>query len=604
MEQPTTRDFLIHLTQGNYQAAIDLADELQLEKELVYKAQWTKCKESGKIQHKQVGILKLVQDDAWVSGECLSTLVEDGALQKDILILGQQRANTVTAPLLATKTPDTKDKVWLRTRFYFIQYLDRLETFIKIWPSIANQDTPFSKAYDQFRDCNLVAQAIEYARLEHHHALDALFMHHGNETLPYRLFILSQIPETANPDRFVLPHVTQQHEDKWLEEPWRKPQDPVESDEIQKMIHLDVPNYDEYVKRLEEKIQATEYPTSSKVIADWYMNRAKAVDSIGLSNNALEMSRYAQVMGVTGIELQVAEYEWLCKYVYVSRPVQSIEDVVTLEKFREMSNEVILQGLLSNTTDIVSDMMGLALPWVEVCRKQRMDKQLNKDEKPEMLLYRWLLDQMEKRLDLCCAVFEASKPTTPIEDRIIKDDLDLSRLILSITYLSQGPLEYLVRMFECLPIFSDLDDGEESTDPTDFRVFLNSSGKEDTPIALFKALEPVGPYGLTQMIDTLQNHLGSAEVLHRYHVDIPPRWYLEEQSIESQRQLCTRMSSQAAGGVESGGAQFNQDDDWRELLDDMVRLHDNGQGIFGKLEQPEILEIFFSSLLRCGRKYF
>jgi hypothetical protein len=284
--------------------------------------------------------------------------------------------------------------------------------------------------------------------------------------------------------------------------------------------------------------------------------------------------------------------------------VQSIEDVVTLEKFREMSNEVILQGLLSNTTDIVSDMMGLALPWVEVCRKQRMDKQLNKDEKPEMLLYRWLLDQMEKRLDLCCAVFEASKPTTPIEDRIIKDDLDLSRLILSITYLSQGPLEYLVRMFECLPIFSDLDDGEESTDPTDFRVFLNSSGKEDTPIALFKALEPVGPYGLTQMIDTLQNHLGSAEVLHRYHVDIPPRWYLEEQSIESQRQLCTRMSSQAAGGVESGGAQFNQDDDWRELLDDMVRLHDNGQGIFGKLEQPEILEIFFSSLLRCGRKYF
>jgi hypothetical protein len=77
---------------------------------------------------------------------------------------------------------------------------------------------------------------------------------------------------------------------------------------------------------------------------------------------------------------------------------------------------------------------------------------------------------------------------------------------------------------------------------------------------------------------------------------------LEDQPVSSQRQLCIRIASQAAGGVESGGARFDQDDDWRELLDDMLRLQDDGKGVFGKLGSEEVLEIFFSSLLRCGRK--
>jgi hypothetical protein len=361
---------------------------------------------------------------------------------------------------------------------------------------------------------------------------------------------------------------------------------------------LQVPEQQDYLVRLEGGIQTTEYPTSSKVIADWYMDRARAADKIGLSSHALEISRYAQVMGVTGIESRVSEYEWLCKYVYVSRPSEE-SGCVDLEKFQQMSNYEVLEGLLINTTTstIVDDMLRLALPWIEVAKKR--NTAASNEKKQEFLLYRWLLDPAVagSHLDWCCTVFEMSKPTIPVEDRIIKDDLDLSRLVLAIVYSSDGSMEYLVRLFECLPIFADMD--ETANEPLNLADLIP---KASSPLALFLELQSVGSFGLTQMMDTLQNHLGSAEVLARYHATVPLRWYLKDQSMDTQRQLCIRMSSQAAGGVESGGAQFDRDDDWRELLDEMIRLRDEGQGVFGKLDSAEILEIFFSSLLRCGRK--
>lgn len=612
MEQPTTRDFLIHLRQGNYQAALDLANELQLDTDLVYKAQFTKRKDERgtQLQHKDVELIKLVKDDVWVANTCLDTCVNTTELQKEILALGQQRINTLTQPIIATLTSQqtelsAKDKTLLRTRLYYFQYSDRLETFNKIWSSLSSSlhqqtgDASFATAYAQFRDVNLIAQAIEYARSENHVALDAIFMHHGQHVLPQRLFILSQIPETTDPSSFDLPHVTHDHEDAWLEEPWRKEKDIVEEKWVQDLIHLEVQEEKDYLTRLDESIQATDYPTSSKVIADWYMDRAHAADKIGLSSTALEISRYAQVMGVTDIESKVSEYEWLSKYVYVARSSSpNDEDFVDLEKFQQMSSYEILQGLLSstNTSCIVDDMIRLALPWIEVSRKRSKAKD---KEKEEFLLYRWILETavVDQHLDWCCAIFEMSKPSIPIEDRIIKDDLDLSRLVLAIVYSSDGSMEYLVRLFECLPIFSDI--MENKDEPVDMASITELA---DTPMGLFLELQKVGAFGLTQMMDTLQNHLGSAEVLARYHASVPLSWYLHDQSGDAQRQLCIRMSSQAAGGVESGGAQFDRDDDWRELLDDMLRLCDEGQGIFGKLNPAEILEIFFSSLLRCGRK--
>ncbi|KAG1645897.1 hypothetical protein G6F44_001360 [Rhizopus delemar] len=605
MEQPSIRDLLIHLKQRNYQAALDLATELDLDKDVVYKTQWTHFRKEKEphIESSHLEFLPLIKDDAWVIIQCLETLTNQPQVQRELIQLGQERIMKQTKSIIAQLNPHyqptSQEKTWLRTRQYFLQYSDRLETMTKLWPSLSETAPSFAEAYSQFRDCNLIALAIESARNENNTLLDALFLHHGRQLLPYRLFILSQIPETSDPSQFDLPHVTHDREDRWLEEPWRAELDVVEQDWVQDLIRLDVPEEAAYAARLQDGIQATAYPASSEVIANWYMERAQAADAIGLSSNALEIIRYAQVMGVTHIEEKLSEYDWLCKYIYCSN---DHERYVDLEKFRQMSNYEILEGLLqtTNSNTVVDDMLHLALPWLEVSKNRKVIDEDEDEEKPEFLLHRWLLDTrvVDDHLDWCCLVCEHSKPTMATEDRIIKDDLDLSRLVLAIMYSSDGSdMDNLVRLFECLPIFPD-NTPQQENETTEMATILPYAS---TPLGVFSALQSVGPFGLTKMMDTLQKHLSSAEVLARYHAHVPLRWYLEEQSVKSQQQLCIRMASQAAGGVETGGARFDRDDDWRELLDDMIRLRDNGQGIFGKLDSAIVLEIFFSSLLRCAR---
>ncbi|KAF7726591.1 hypothetical protein EC973_008636 [Apophysomyces ossiformis] len=598
MDQPTPRDYVFHLRQGNYQAALDLGKELQLDADITYKAQWKKhCEKHGPaLTQDEVNLLALIKDDAWVVTECLEVLVDQWQLQKQILHLGQTRAESKTNAILERLCNEEiaieseEEKMWLRIRLYFLQYLDRLATFVKIWPSIP-KTKPFGEAYGQFRDCNLIPQAIEFARSENHVALDAIFMHHGQEVLLQRLFILSQIPETAAASSFDLPHVTLDREDRWLEEPWRTEIDPVEKPSIRRQIESPVPAHESYLTSLEQSVQSTEYPTSAEVIADWYLERAHAMDSIGLSSHALEMIRYAQAMGVSNVKDKISDYEWLCKYVYTSA---GQDQFVNLEKFKEMSPYDIMKGLLVDTdaNRIVNDIFSLVLPWLEMCRKRRKEPS---EEGVEFMLYRWLMEISVDHIDWCCAVFEQSKPTIPLEERIIKDDLDLSRLALAVSYSTDRELEYLVRIFECLPIFDNLNETEEVINMDSLLPFVGSATR------LFEALQRTGPYCLTKMMDTLQVQLGSAEVLSRYHAAVPLRWYLSKQPVESQRQLCIRMASQAAGGVESGGAQFDHDNDWRELLDDMLRLQGDGTGIFGLVKPTEIMEIFYSSLLRCGR---
>ncbi|KAI7863811.1 secretory pathway protein Sec39-domain-containing protein [Spinellus fusiger] len=629
MNPPTAKDFLFHLTQGNYQTALDLAKELSIDTDLVYKSQWER-REEEKDLAKGMPLLMSIKDDAWVVRQCLETLARDSDTQWALLRIGQTRIHALTDTLVQCLKDnphhplEDKDKVWLRCRLFLLRYMDRLSTHVKITTANASS-VSFEEGYGQFRDCNLIAQAIDYARTENHIGLDAVFMHHGQDVLPHRLFILSQIPETVDPSRFDLPHVTLDHEDAWPEEPWRPHKDPVEAPAVVAVIDPPAREEEDYLSRLHQSIKATEYPAPAHVIAAWYRERAHAMDSVGLSSQALDLIRYAQVMGVSSLEEKAAAYEWLCKYVYASRPqLQQQESVVTLARFEAMDAYEILEGLLSRTTpgSIVQDMQQLVLPWLEVCKRGRGLKRKRKEaeveaeaeaeekaeaeaeaeeeeEKAEMLLYRWLLDTCMTQLGGCCAVFEQSKPTLPREERIIKDDVDLSRLVLAILYSSSGTMEYLVRIFECLPIF------EESHGATEDLLSATAMDSlfllAETPLGMFTALQTVGTRALTHIMDSLQSHLMAAEVLERYHATVPLRWYLSDQTGETQRQLCVRMASQAAGGVESGGAQFDRDDDWRELLDDMLRLYDEGQGIFGKIDPSDIMEIFYSSLLRCGQ---
>lgn len=400
------------------------------------------------------------------------------------------------------------------------------------------------EAYGTFRDADLVSVAKHYAHQGNASALRLLFDRHGAVLGPHRLAILSAIPVTADPAAFDLPHASD-----------------YDADEIRR----------------------------------WYLNHSRTADQMGLCSQALAWTRYAQAMGVRDIDEEATTLDWLCKYVYTTGDID-----VSWDTFGALEPRRVLEGLLSqtNASTVVNDMRALALPWLQLCARRQ------KQDRLEQLLYDWILRHAD--LASCTVILENSKPTLPHEDRIIQDDEDVARMALAVIYASKADdaVNDFVRIFECLPIFDTWEAGEQAEgEPTSVAPLFPASGE---CADLFKALQSVGPHGLTQMMDTLQVHLGTAETLSRYHASVPMQWYLTEHSVETKQRLCTRMASQAAGGVETGGRQFDSDNDWRELLDDMMQLRgedDGVKGIFAELDQAEIFETFFSSLLRCGSTY-
>ncbi|KAI9248093.1 secretory pathway protein Sec39-domain-containing protein [Sporodiniella umbellata] len=565
MEQPSTRDLLIHIKQENFQAALELADELGLEKEMIYKLQWNSLlkKKNGHPDLADVKVLVQVSDDAWCARQGLEVVMNSVQGQAELFRVCYARTQRWSDGLVEQPVPTEwtlEEKTWLRIRWYYLDTMDRFKTLTEIDPDMGH--------YETWRESPLLVLAIEAARNENSALLNALFLRHGQRLLPYRLSILSQLPVTSDLSGFDLPQVSEGREVAWLQTPWRA-MDRVEEPWVQQLLGLENP--------CEPTMEDSPYPASEATIADWYSQRAQAADAIGLCGRALEISRYAQAMGIQQ-PIDLSDYDWLCKYVYASHAGYEVD----LARFRQLSDEAVLEGLLRHTTTatVVSDLQRLGVPWVERCG--RTDR-----------LMQWLLARAEEDLEGCCQVCEQSKPT--MEERIVQDDGDLSRLVLSILYFNDGlRTDLLVRLFECLPIFPD------SVAPSAGEVSSIATLLADatTPLALFHALQQVGPWGLTQMMDRLQEHLSSAEVLSRYHAHVPLRWFLQEHTASAQHRLCTRMASQAAGGVETGGAQFNRDDDWRELLDDMIRMQ---AGIFSQLPLTEILALFFSALLRCGR---
>ncbi|KAI8073033.1 secretory pathway protein Sec39-domain-containing protein [Gongronella butleri] len=582
-------DFVYHLQQGHYQSALDLGKELEVDTDVVYKAQWqARFVNGGGMwpSASDVALLDKIHDDAFVVGYALDLTAAQPDVQQQLLQVGLARAQQQTEALL--KAGDNKSewtdtqKTWLRARFYLLDHLDRLQT----WQSIHGSSDDFG-SFAAFRYADLVLQAVSYAQAEDRRALDALFLRHGKQLLPYRLAILAQIPETVDPASFDLPHVSGDHEDLWDQQPWRD-EDPVDAFSDVLALPVDLP------------YKTTPYPATAAVIRQWYLERILTIDNIGLSSHALGLARFAAAMGVPALHPLIERYEWLCKYVYAAaRPEDAF---MQLDDFTSLSPFDVMEGFLTRTTlnSVVQDMRRLVLPWLDYCSRhlQPDDDDDDEDDEPLVfLLYRWLLEQAPDHLDWACAVLEASKPTFSLDERIVRDDADLSRLVLAMVYASDGAMADLVRMFECLPIFDELDENDDEGAP-DMASLVAVAG---TPLGLFTALQEVGKSGLTTMMDTLQWHLTAAEVLARYHASVPLQWYLSDHPQSEQRQLCIKMAAQAAGGVESGGAQFDQDDDWRELLDDMLRLHDNGNGIFGKVDEKDIVDIFYTTLLRSAR---
>lgn len=636
-----------------YDAALAVAREFGLDTDIVHQARWRKVRV---VNAEALEVLNSVTDKGWVFKVCLEhvpvsqeearVLLEYGLRQTDAAVkqvMERIGSKTKGKDIQVDLSKEERAMVWGRLRF--LKYLDRLSTFEEIVrppeDSAGNENentlvtdveqvSRFALDYVRFRSADLMSEAVALARSEDFSALAVLFMRHGEEILPYRLSILDQVPETADPDAYerLLPRVVisdddderedQREEVRWREEPWRE-KDWAEQDMVKKLLagidrDEDEESEDQGRKSAAEVLEPTPYPAPAARIAEWYTARARTIDErSGQVDRALTLVRQGMAGGVSSLERLEEDLTALARLVYECCPeVTSVAAELDLPGFEAMTEAEVVAMYLKGTDSerIVEDMRRFVVPYLKTIRRRRVKEGKDKTEDVMELLYQYLLDISIRHLESCCLVLEASKPSLPYEERVITDDKALARVSLAVLYGSDSLDQWTImtRIFESLPVFEGIDNNsvtaptkEASTSPIDIRILPPHLGPHD----FFPALRVLDEIALTRAIDQLEIHLNAAEILSRYSCAVPLRWFLQSSGdTDAQRKLCVRLAAQAAGGVERGGERFESENEWMALLEDMLKLQDRGAGVLGTIPSEEMYTYFVTSLLRCGSILF
>lgn len=93
--------------------------------------------------------------------------------------------------------PSKSDIKIMLQRLVLLSHYDRLRTYAKINDRNKHFD---AREYLNFRTCSLVNACATFAQNEDMRALEIIWTHHGEATLPYRLIVLSYLPETLPAD--------------------------------------------------------------------------------------------------------------------------------------------------------------------------------------------------------------------------------------------------------------------------------------------------------------------------------------------------------------------------------------------------------------------
>jgi len=485
-------------------------------------------------------------------------------------------------------------------RLFLLKYLDRLKTYEEIMKLGHTKELKenFSVEFAKFRDVNLVLQAMLYAVDEKFDELKILFNRHTDELLPYRMNILEYIPEAVDPNlyEFLLPEIennsysgvaVQLNEKLWPNKnPWRTTPDWVESDNIKAVIQWedDVPeNVEPFVN-----IRVNEYPASTETITQWYINRVHSIEkNTGLVCNALNLVQLGINKNVPNLETLHEDLITLSSLVYDCFTVNGSNSVdIDLETLEKLNEQETINLFMKETKSkrVVSDIRYYVIPYLErlVQRWRRNDFYHN----PIDLLSNYIRKIAEDHIEWCCLIMEASHPVIPIDQRLIKDDILLSHLIVDCSYLNkeENNLQYIRRMFNCIPA-------------------LDSEMYQDMNEALQQELED-----LDETIDRFDDHLASLELLEKYDICLPLSWFNEAaENSDMQRSLLLKLTRKVSTDVdlskitisEINNPKNKKYQEWETLWDDILTLRE-----YGALDDVPITEIqadFVSALLNGGQ---
>ncbi|KAF7306802.1 Sec39 domain-containing protein [Mycena indigotica] len=584
-----------------------------------------------------------VKDDLWVAAACVDRLSNDTTVQRVLLEMGLERTNMAKNRSQAASTDGgdailsyfqelPADARLCAIRAVILLRLDRLNTYVEICKAAPDDmqgpkdawedDDPWVEAKQtatlaeppiplvSFLTDPLLRSTRLLASYEWFAAVKIIFDRHTTQLWPHRFVVLESIPEHANPSSYreLLPALdSSTNNEKFLEANlWRQNLDWVEQQEV-KTVLADLNFSSPEAEDVTHSCRAD--PTTADELEAWYKNRIELVlETSGMVDVALELVQHAASQGIPSLDELGEDLSLLSRLIYdVTQDGNDVEADWTLERWHSLHPLAVVRAYLQYSTPstVVQDLWRLVMPYLFVVesRAERAGD-LNSDIR-NRVLYDYILGVP---LDIAAAIFEASKPILPQAQRIIQNNEDMARLALACLYGSDSLDEWSVMnsIFECLPAW-DVNKDDNDEDAADMTVV--SLGQYVTPSTtrphctasdLFIFFRPLPLTSLSRALDILDVHLESGEILSRWSVAAPLRWFLQSNSnVPEQRRWANRLARRG-----STDDKLTSLEDWEWLLEDMLKLTSQGEnglrGAFGLLSQDEILRIFFSGLLNNG----
>ncbi|PFH54789.1 hypothetical protein AMATHDRAFT_134847 [Amanita thiersii Skay4041] len=607
-----------------------------------------------------------IQDDLWVVAACADRILDDTDVQHALLDLGLtrtlhaiERCKATYNPAFASETSNENgslishfqssgsDAHMCFLRAVLLERLDRLNTYVEICKEVPEvqqteteegledwEDDPWADgtedstiqqtkmsnfrppiALSTFLTTDLVSLTCHLSTVQWLGALHILFKRHTGELLPYRFKIIANIPEHINPLEYrdILPAFNHKTglEQIITSEPWRTKPDFVELEEVR--AALESCHFPFYQKREVESCEANAKdclsPLSHEDLMSWYKSRVNHIlSSTGMIDVALTLVQHGASQGISGLDELGEELSLLSRLVYDTphEEASHFADDWTLDAWHSMDPPSVVRAYLTHSTPntLPQDVTRLVMPYLFVLESRAERAGTPDPSLPSRMLYNYVLSAP---LEMAAAIFEASKPTLPAAQRLIRDDEDIARLALALIYGSDNLTEWSVmsRIFECLPawnIEAEDDNDEDAADTTVASLGAFSTIRPQcTASDLLVFFKPLPLTSLSRALDILDVHLESGEILARWSVPAPPRWFLQSSSdIHEQRAWANRMARRAGGQHD----QLNTLDDWEWLLEDMLKLAGRGDtgiaGAFGLLSKEDVMRIFLGGLLSTG----
>ncbi|KAF8560244.1 hypothetical protein OG21DRAFT_1594169 [Imleria badia] len=603
-------------------------------------------------------VLSAVDDDLWVVAACVDRLVDSVDIQRSLLELGVTRTNSAihraqAAPRISTPDADPPgehnqvltmyfndapdDAQLCRMRVVLLHRCDRLSSFVQICKDLSTEEgnsdnideeweddpwaedgetsplTPRHRPADppiplsDFLTGDMLEIACFFASQQQFSALRTLLLYHSATLWPSRFVILDSIPSHTHPSEYrdILPAYDVNHDAEQTPslDTWRVEQDWVETRGVdvslkasQAVSHMEL---DLHQSRGDDATARTE-PLGPKDLTSWYKRRVDVImSSTGNLDIAFATLQHGASQGVPDLDELGEELSLLSRLVYDSPLPHEPQDSPdwTLARWRSMGPAEVT---------VAKDVARLVMPYLFVL-EARAERAGNPDPGlPTRLLYDYILSAP---LPIVAAIFEASKATLPVAHRIIRNDEDVARLALACLYGSDSRTEWSIMssIFECLPAWEISPGTEDEADEADATIMsLGSFVAPPTtrpycsPSDLMLFFKPLPLVSLSRALDILDVHLESGEILSRWNVGAPLRWFLQsaDDAVE-QRARANRMARRTGDSSELNGME-----EWEWLLEDMLKLCGSSEtglkSAFGLLSKEDVSSIFFAGLLSSG----